>query len=103
MFFVGRLEGWAVFQSLVGSLQRRATITAIGSLEEDTDRVMFTETHQFDDGHSDTLHWTIRKLAKGQYSGLENRLQAKRRANSAVAPFAGPIRGMFFRTRNPRG
>ena len=30
-FFSGRLEGWAVFESLVGGLQKRATISAQGS------------------------------------------------------------------------
>lgn len=41
VFFVGRLEGWAVFENLVGGLQRRATIAAIGSLEEATQSVIF--------------------------------------------------------------
>jgi len=27
-FFVGRLEGWAVMESLVGGLQKRAVISA---------------------------------------------------------------------------
>src|SRR4051812_12032833 len=58
VFFLGSPEGWAVMESLIGGLQRRATITAHGKLEEDTDAVLFTETYQFDDGHSDTLHWT---------------------------------------------
>ena len=29
-FFTGKLEGWAVFESLVGGLQKRATISAAG-------------------------------------------------------------------------
>ena len=44
VFFVGRLEGWAALESLVGGLQKRATITAVGSFEEETDTVLFTET-----------------------------------------------------------
>jgi hypothetical protein len=27
--------------------------------------VLFVETYEFDDGHSDTLHWTIRKICAG--------------------------------------
>ncbi|TYM00105.1 DUF3833 domain-containing protein [Bradyrhizobium rifense] len=77
VFFLGSLEGWAVMESLIGGLQRRATITAQGKLEEDTDTVLFTETYQFDDGHSDTLHWTIRKVGRGQYVGHENHLEGE--------------------------
>jgi hypothetical protein len=54
VFFVGRLEGWAVLESLIGSLQKRASIAAIGTLEEETETVLFTETYTFDDSHSDT-------------------------------------------------
>ena len=43
-FFVGRLEGWAVVENLVGGLQRRATIAASGKLEDGTGAVLFTET-----------------------------------------------------------
>jgi hypothetical protein len=50
-------------------LQRRATITAQGNLEEDIDTVLFTE-----DGHSDTLHWTG---WQGQYMGHENHLEGE--------------------------
>jgi hypothetical protein len=35
-FFVGRLEGWAVLESLVGGLLKRASITAHGELDADT-------------------------------------------------------------------
>lgn len=76
-FFVGRLEGWAVVESLMGGLQKRASITAIGTLEEGTDTVLFTETYTFDDGHSDTLHWAIRKIGDGRYIGHENRLEGE--------------------------
>ncbi len=86
-FLVGRLEGWAVLESVVGGLQRRATISAIGSFEEDTNTVLFTETYLFDDGHSDTLHWTIRKLGAGRYSGLENRLEGEAAGEQAGCAF----------------
>ncbi|WP_456668376.1 DUF3833 family protein [Bradyrhizobium sp. USDA 3240] len=65
----------AVVESLVGGLLKRATIAAHGEFESDTKIVLFTETYTFDDGHSDTLHWTIRKGDEGRYTGLENRLE----------------------------
>jgi len=86
-FFVGRLEGWAVFESLVGGLQKRARISAHGILDVDTGAVLFVETYEFDDGHSDTLHWTIRKLGSGSYSGLENRLEGEAQGEQAGCAF----------------
>jgi Protein of unknown function (DUF3833) len=50
VFFVGRLEGWAVFESLVGGLQRRARINATGTLDSETGAVSLAETYAFDDG-----------------------------------------------------
>lgn len=87
VFFVGRLEGWAVLESLVGGLQRRATIAAVGSLEHETETVILTETYTFDDGHSDTLHWMIRKLEPGKYSGMENRLEGEAEGEQAGCAF----------------
>lgn len=84
-FFVGRLEGWAVFESLVGGLQRRASISATGSLD-DTGAVTFVETYEYD-GHFDTLHWTIRNAGAGRYSGLENRLDGEAIGEQAGCAF----------------
>jgi hypothetical protein len=86
-FFAGKLEGWAVFESLVGGLQKRASITATGTIDEGTGSVLFVETYEFDDGHSDTLHWTIRKLGPGRYSGLENRLDGEAKGEQAGCAF----------------
>ena len=47
-FSVGQLEGWAVLESLVGGLLKRATITGHGVLDADTDTVVFIETYSFD-------------------------------------------------------
>jgi uncharacterized protein DUF3833 len=74
------LTAWkvrAVPESLIGGLQKRASIAAIGILEEETETVLFTETYTFDDGHSDTLHWTIRKIGPSRYTGHENRLEGE--------------------------
>ena len=74
-FFLGNLEGWAVFESVTGGLLRRASISARGELDPDTGATRFTETYTFDDGHLDTLHWTIKKGEdEGKYVGLENQL-----------------------------
>ncbi|HEX2652580.1 MAG TPA: DUF3833 family protein [Xanthobacteraceae bacterium] len=87
VFFVGRLEGWAVFESLVGGLQKRASISANGTLDTQTGAVSFVETYEFDDGHSDTLHWTIHKLRPGKYRGLENRLEDEAAGEQAGCAF----------------
>jgi uncharacterized protein DUF3833 len=92
-FFLGDLEGWAVFESLTGGLLRRASIKARGTLEPGTDTVLFIETYTFDDGHTDTLHWTIRKKREGQYSGLENRLIGEAAGEQSGCAFTGNIRG----------
>jgi hypothetical protein len=67
-FLIGRLEGWAVLESLVGGLQKRATISATGEWDIASQTVALTETYTFDDGHTDTLHWMIRKNGEGRYS-----------------------------------
>lgn len=59
------------FESLVGGLQRRATIAAEGSWDPEKRRVRFSETYSFDDGHTDTLNWVIHRLTIGRYSGSE--------------------------------
>ncbi|MCK1326704.1 hypothetical protein IVA94_39350 [Bradyrhizobium sp. 156] len=64
-------------ESLVGGLLKRATISGHGEFEPDTETVLFTEAYTFDDGHSDTLHWTIRKGDAGKYTGLETGLKVK--------------------------
>jgi len=87
VFFVGHLEGWAVLESLVGGLQRRATISATGTWENETDTVLFTETYTFDDGQSDTLHWTIRKIGDGRYTGHENHLEGEAVGEQAGCAF----------------
>jgi hypothetical protein len=82
-FFNGRLEGWAVLESPVGGLQKRSTITAEGVWDEQAQTVRFTETYRFDDGHEDTLHWTIRKLGPGKYDGAEPRLDGEAKGEQA--------------------
>ncbi len=68
-FFDGQLEGWAVMESPIGGLQRRATIEAAGKFDLVTRSIRFNETYRFDDGHVDTLNWVITKIADGKYEG----------------------------------
>ncbi len=86
-FFVGRLEGWAVIESPIGGLLKRATITAHGELDAEADTVVLTESYTFDDGHSDTLRWTIHKTSEGQYRGHENRLEGEAVGEQAGCAF----------------
>jgi hypothetical protein len=83
----GTLEGWAVLESLVGELQRRATIQAEGRWSEPEQVVRFTETSRFDDGHEDMLRWTIRKLGDGRYAGTEWRLDGSADGDQAGCAF----------------
>ena len=84
--FSSLLEGWGVLESLVGGLQKRSTISAEGKWDEQQQAVQFTETYKFDDGHQDTLQWTIRKLGEG-YSGSESRLDGEALGEQAGCAF----------------
>lgn len=86
-FFNGRLEGWAVLESLVGGLQKRATIQAEGRWDAAAQTVSFSETYRFDDGYRDTLKWTIRKLGPGRYSGAEPRVDDAAEGDQAGCAF----------------
>ena len=85
--FVGTLEGWAVMESLIGGLQRRATISATGEWDIAEQAVAFTETYTFDDGHVDTLRWVIRKDDERRYSGTEPLLEGRAVGEQAGCAF----------------
>lgn len=86
-FFNGPLEGWGVVESLIGGLQKRSTIEAEGSWDAAAQVIRLTETYRFDDGHVDTLHWEIRKLGPGRYSGSEPRLDGQATGEQAGCAF----------------
>jgi hypothetical protein len=86
-FFSGHLEGWAVLESVMGSLQKRATIVADGIWDASIQEVRFTETYQFDDGHQDTLRWMIKKLKDGKYRGTEPRVKDAAEGDQAGCAF----------------
>src|SRR3954451_12436904 len=78
---------WAVWKGLVARLLKRATILGHGEFEPDTERILFAEAYTSDDGHSDTLHRTIRKGDAGKYTGLENRLAGEAIGEQAACAF----------------
>ncbi len=87
VFFLGRLEGWAVFESVIGGLQKRATLSVVGTIEADTETLLLAETYEFDDGFADTLHWRIRRLGPGRYVGHENRIEGEAEGEQAGCAF----------------
>jgi hypothetical protein len=84
-YFAGRLEGWGVMESPLGGLQKRYTVRAEGRLEGGV--IHFTETWTFDDGHVDTLNWTIRPLGGGRYAGSESRIDGEAEGERAGFAF----------------
>ena len=81
------MEGWAVLESPVGGLQKRATIEARGTYDEVAGVIRFTETYKFDDDHVDTVNWMIRKVADGKYEGEEPTVHEKARGEQAGCAF----------------
>jgi hypothetical protein len=71
-YLAGPLEGWGIVESVLGSLQKRFTVSAIGKRDGRT--LTFTEVWTFDDGLVDTLNWVIQRLPDGSYTGRESML-----------------------------
>jgi hypothetical protein len=84
-FFDGRLEGWGLLEGPTGTVQKRFAVTAEGVAEGDV--VRYRETWRFDDGHEDTLDWTIRALGDGRYSGVETRIDGEAEGKRAGCAF----------------
>jgi hypothetical protein len=86
-FFWGRVQGWVVVESLLGGLQKRATISGEGVWESGAGTLTFSETYRFDDGHTDTFNWLIRKDSEGLYSGTESRVQSQAKGEQSGCAF----------------
>ncbi|RAI43720.1 DUF3833 family protein [Rhodoplanes roseus] len=86
-FLTGRLEGWAVLESPLGGLSQRASVTAEGCFDDATATLHFHETWTFDDGHTDTLRWRIRRTGPGHYTGSEDRLEGEAEGEQAGFAF----------------
>jgi hypothetical protein len=84
-FFAGRLQGWGVLEGPTGGLQKRFMVKAEGRLEGGV--IRFQETWTFDDGHVDTLNWTIRRLDEARYAGTEDRLDGEAEGELAGCAF----------------
>lgn len=84
-FFTSRLDGWGVMEGPTGGLQKRFTVQAEGGMEGDV--IRFRETWTFDDGHVDTLNWTIRALGDGRYAGSEDRSEGEAEGELAGCAF----------------
>ncbi len=76
-----------MLESRIGGLQKRATIAAEGRWDEEKQAVHFVETYRFDDGHEDTLQWTIHPLGPGKYKGSETRLDGEAAGEQAGCAF----------------
>lgn len=74
-FFSGRLQGWGVTLSRFESFQNQFKIDAEGEWDSAANSLALRETYTFDDGHIDTLTWTILKRDDGSYEGRETRIE----------------------------
>ncbi|MBD8554349.1 DUF3833 family protein [Rhizobium sp. CFBP 8762] len=74
-FFQGQLEGWGVTLSRFGAFQNQFKISAEGRWDAAANTLALKEIYTFDDGHTDTLTWTIIKRDGGTYEGRETRIE----------------------------
>ncbi|WP_433994147.1 DUF3833 family protein [Bradyrhizobium japonicum] len=89
-FFVGRLEGWAVVESLVGGLLKRATIAAHGELDADT--VVLTETYTFVTATATRCAGPFTSWARVNTPAMRIAWKAKPPASRPGAPSTGHTR-----------
>lgn len=74
-FFRGQLRGWGVTLGRMGGLQNRFSIEAEGRWDESAQTLAIREVYTFDDGHVDTLVWTILKRSATAYEGREAHIE----------------------------
>ncbi len=74
-FFNGQLRGWGITMGRVGGLQNRFSIEAEGRWDHSANTLALREVYTFDDGHVDTLVWTIIKRSATSYEGRETHIQ----------------------------
>ncbi|WP_082352601.1 DUF3833 family protein [Rhizobium sp. AAP43] len=70
-FFTGPIRGWGVTIGRLGGFQNRFTIDARGAFDAEANVLTLKEDYFFDDGHSDSLSWTIHKRSETRYEGRE--------------------------------
>jgi hypothetical protein len=76
-FFEGKTQGWGVTLSRFETLQNQFKIEAEGRWDGVNRTLALREVYTFDDGHIDTLDWTIRKTDSGSYEGKETRISGE--------------------------
>ena len=86
-FFSGTLRGWGVTIGRLGGLQNRFTVDARGRFDPGTKVLTLREDYFFDDGHSDTLSWTIRKREDNRYEGHETLIDGVAEGEQAGSAF----------------
>jgi hypothetical protein len=74
-FFHGQLHGWGITMGRLGGLQNRFSIEAEGRWDQSANTLALREVYTFDDGHMDTLVWTIIKRSATSYEGRETHIQ----------------------------
>ena len=74
-FFNGQLRGWGITMGRLGGLQNRFSIEAEGRWDDSANTLALREVYTFDDGHVDTLVWTIIKRSATSYEGRETHIQ----------------------------
>ncbi|WP_168800968.1 DUF3833 family protein [Peteryoungia ipomoeae] len=86
-FFSGTLRGYGVTIGRLGGFQNRFTIDARGSFDAMANVLTLKEDYFFDDGHSDTLSWTILKRAENRYEGREPKIDGTADGNQSGSAF----------------
>ncbi|PLK69612.1 DUF3833 domain-containing protein [Rhizobium sp. TH135] len=86
-FFSGTLRGWGVTIGRLGGFQNRFTIDARGRFDPEANVLSLTEDYFFDDGHSDTLTWTILKREENRYEGRETLIDGVAEGDQAGSAF----------------
>ncbi|MFP3547430.1 DUF3833 family protein [Rhizobium sp. SIMBA_035] len=86
-FFSGRLEGWGVTLSRFESFRNQFRIEAEGKCDQASNALTLREIYTFDDGHVDTLNWTILKKDDRTYEGRETRIEGTAHGEQAGNAF----------------
>ena len=86
-FLAGSLEGWGILRDPLGGLRGRFTVKASGVWAATEGALHFTETWSLDNGHVDTLQWTIKPAGDGSYAGSEPRLEGEAKGDKAGPAF----------------
>lgn len=86
-FFSGTLRGYGMTIGRLGGFQNRFTIDARGRFDPAANVLSLKEDYFFDDGHSDTLSWTILKRGENRYEGRETLIDGVAEGEQAGCAF----------------